>query len=188
MLASAGDKIFALPGTITGSIGVIGGKPVFQDAASKLGVKVERVGTGDLVNMFSPLRSFNDKERAAFRRQVDFSFAAFKEIVAESRGLNPAEVETVSGGHVFFGEEAVRLKLVDALGGLDAAISEAQESSGQPKDQPLEVRLYPQAELPWLAFLQGQFGGLVRATLHAAFGLPYDNSALKAQAAIPAVH
>jgi protease-4 len=188
MLASAGDKIFALPGTITGSIGVIGGKPVFQDAASKLGVKVERVGTGDLVNMFSPLRSFNDKERAAFRRQVDFSFAAFKEIVAESRGLNPAEIDTVSGGHVFFGEEAVRLKLVDALGGLDAAISEAQESSGQPKDQPLEVRLYPQAELPWLAFLQGQFGGLVRATLHAAFGLPYDNSALKAQAAIPAVH
>lgn len=188
MLASAGDKIFALPGTITGSIGVIGGKPVFAGTAEKLGVHVERVGTGDLVNMFSPLSSFNDKERAAFRRQIDFSFAAFKEIVAESRGLNAAEIDAVSGGFVFLGDEALKLKLVDALGGLDVAIAAAQESSGAAKDQPLDVRLYPQAELPWLAFLQGQFGGLVRLSLNAALGLPLDTaSSLKAQATIPAV-
>ena len=131
-ISSGADYIFAEPTTITGSIGIFG---LLQDGsglAQKLGVKFDGVetnrnatmGMGAFGLLLSPL---NQEQGAKLQASVDRGYMLFKSRVANGRHLSMEAVEERAQGHVFLGEDALKLKLVDGLGGMDKAVAKAAQ-------------------------------------------------------------
>ena len=125
-IASAGERIFASPGTITGSIGVIGMMPSFVGTMAKLRLHSDEVSTTPYATALSPLKPMDPIVAQATQAVVDNIYRQFISLVAQSRNLSVADVEHSAGGQVFSGLEARERKLVDELGDLDAAIKEAR--------------------------------------------------------------
>ncbi|MBW8781452.1 MAG: signal peptide peptidase SppA [Verrucomicrobia bacterium] len=123
-------RIFAEPTTITGSIGVVGIHFDVQKLANDLGLTWDRVQTGRHAGLFTISRPKSPEELALFQRMVDWIYGEFIRKVAEGRHLDPAAVRKIAEGRVWSGAEAVKLGLVDELGGLDAAIAYAAKESG----------------------------------------------------------
>jgi protease-4 len=141
-LASAGDSVLASPATITGSIGVFGGKLNMLGLYQKLGLNVETVSRGRHAEMFSPWRDFTDEERERFQRQLEQFYTTFLERVAEGRGLEVAAVDSVGQGRVWSGRAARERGLVDDFGGLHEAIGAARTLAGI-EDGPVAIEEYP---------------------------------------------
>ena len=120
------DRIFALPTTITGSIGVFGVKFDATGLARDYGVSFEHIGTGEFSAANSLFQPMTPKVEAAFKRKMNETYDGFKEIVATGRNLSLKEVEARAQGRVWTGREALDQSLVDELGGLDKAISYAK--------------------------------------------------------------
>lgn len=125
-IAAPADQILAEPVTLTGSIGVITEMPNLQGLLEKLGVDVQTIATGKWKDSGSLFRPMTDEERSRWRTLLDHSYQRFVRIVARGRKLPVAEVEGLADGRVYTADEAVSLKLVDALGYLDDAILTAQ--------------------------------------------------------------
>jgi protease IV len=121
-IASATDKIFANPGTLTGSIGVIMAFSNIQELISKIGVKPEVIKSGEFKDAGSPVRPISDKERKLLQNLVDDVHRQFVEDVAKGRNLATDQVKPLADGRVFTGRQAQEFKLVDQLGGLQDAI------------------------------------------------------------------
>jgi protease-4 len=147
------SRIFAEPDTLTGSIGVVGGKLVLGPALEKVGVHAEELGRGKRALLFSPVRRWSDDERAAVRADMEAVYALFKERVGAGRKLDGKRVEDSAQGRVFTGAEAEKRGLVDELGGLGAALEFARARAKLPDDAPVDV--YPGA-----ATLMDLLGGL----------------------------
>lgn len=130
------DKVFALPASVTGSIGVFGGKIVFGELLDKLGVKTETVETGKNAGLFSATRDFTPDQKAFFNESLDRVYADFTNKVAERRGLTPEQTDAVARGRVFTGKTALSKGLIDGLGGLKEAVVAAAELA-QTKELPL---------------------------------------------------
>ena len=128
-IASQTDRIVAQPGTLTGSIGVIWNLIDFEGLLDKVGVKLEVVSSGKHKEMFIPGR-LTPERRQIIQDITDQAYAQFVEAVAEGRGLPRAKVEELATGQVYSGEQALALGLIDRLGGLDAAIEEAEVLAG----------------------------------------------------------
>ena len=128
-IACAADTIFANPGTITGSIGVIFSFPVFQNLMDKIGMKLEVVKSGELKDVGNYSRDMSPKDRAMLQSVIDDTYKQFVGVVAEGRGLDTAYVKTIADGSVFTGNQAVGLRLIDKLGTLEDAIAKAGEMS-----------------------------------------------------------
>ena len=124
-ISTFGDRIFAEPNTITGSIGVFGIEPNFQKLANDHGVTFDSVKTGKFADAFTLSRPKTDEELAVFQRLVDWIYSQFVAKVAEGRKLSLARVEEIAQGRVWSGVEAKNIGLVDEIGGLDAAIKYA---------------------------------------------------------------
>jgi protease-4 len=125
--AAAGcEKIFAQPMTITGSIGIFYGKFDLSGLAHKLGVSVDIYKRGAHADAESLYRPFTDEERAKLYDQLRYSYGRFVHAVAEGRKLPFSDVDAAGRGHVYTGEQAKAVKLVDAYGGLGDAIDEAK--------------------------------------------------------------
>ncbi len=124
-IASAADKIVAYPTTITGSIGIVGGKLSIGELSDKLGVNWGEV-TSDVVglNMGSISDTLSPQAEKATKRQLQYLYSAFLEIVATGRHMDKDAVEAVAQGRVWSGKRALEIGLVDTLGGLDVAKSE----------------------------------------------------------------
>jgi protease-4 len=140
-IAAGATKIFALADTLTGSIGVVGGKLAVQGALDKLGVKTYPMGRGKRATMFSSVGAWSSDERAAVQRSMDAVYETFVARVAAGRGKSPDQVKAIAQGRVWTGADGKRLGLIDELGGLDAAVAEASRLGGVAPDAELEV--YP---------------------------------------------
>ncbi len=141
-VAAGADTIFAEPGTITGSIGVYGGKLSFGELMEKVGLETEIISSGRHAAMDSASRPFDASELAALERLIDETYAQFKSRVATGRGLPPERVEELARGRVWSGLQAKEQGLVDELGGFDAAIAEARHQAGLRDSAVVELVTY----------------------------------------------
>ena len=124
-IAAYGDRIFAEPTTITGSIGVFGVQFDVKKLSGDFGLTFDTVKTGKFADLISITRPKSDEELAVFQRMVDWIYGEFIGKVAEARKIKREVVEEIAQGRVWSGAEAKNLELVDELGGLDAAIAYA---------------------------------------------------------------
>lgn len=120
--------IVAEPTTITGSIGIFGMFPDFSGLASeKLGIKFNEVKTNKNGTFGSTMRPLTPDEMRMLQVYIDRGYTTFKNRVAQGRNLTMAQVEAIAQGHVYTGEDALKIKLVDELGGLDKAVKKAAQ-------------------------------------------------------------
>lgn len=145
-IALAGDKIIAEPSTITGSIGVLGGKMVLSGLWDKLAVNWGEIKFGDNAGILSVNHKFSDAERAVFNKSLDNVYRDFTIKVAEARKLDLARMDKLARGRVWTGIEAAGNGLVDEVGGIDRAIGLAKElGSIEPKSR-FGIVYYPKAK------------------------------------------
>ncbi len=133
-ISTAADRVFAEPNTITGSIGVFGILPNFQGLANNNGVTFDEVKTGKFAALQTASRPKNPEELAKLQGLVEDFYRRFVDKVAAGRNLPAATVDEIGQGRVWSGTEALRLKLVDQIGGLNDAINFAREKGGLPND------------------------------------------------------
>jgi len=129
-IATASDRTFAEPNTITGSIGVFGLLPNVQRLANDHGITWDSASTGRLSGLFTIARPKTEEELAVVQGLVDELYAKFLERVAGARKLTTEQVNEIAQGRVWSGRDAHRLKLVDELGGLEAALDYAATKGG----------------------------------------------------------
>jgi protease-4 len=138
-VAMGSDGIVAQPGTITGSIGVFGGKFSLRGLYDKIGLSKEILVRGEHADLFTEYRPWTDEERSRIRDLMAAFYREFVTKAATGRKKSYDQVHEVAQGRVWTGREALEHGLVDRLGGLDAALALAKERAGIRKDQ--EVRL-----------------------------------------------
>ncbi len=124
-IACAAQKIYANPGTITGSIGVIMQFVNVRDLIEKIGLKGMVVKSGAFKDIGSPLREMKAEERELLQGVIDNVHSQFISAVAEGRKMERGSVAKIADGRIFSGEQAKSLGLVDALGNLEDAVTEA---------------------------------------------------------------
>lgn len=146
-IAAAADRILAWPGTLTGSIGVIAGKPVLARLWQQLDVHWARFTRGGHAGFASPNQPWQPGERERIEALTDWLYQRFLEHVAAGRGTTPEAIRRIAGGRVYTGEEALQLGLVDRLGGVLEACAMLRELLGLPAEAPLELVRYPADEL-----------------------------------------
>jgi protease IV len=129
-ISATADEIWASPATITGSIGVIGVIPTFENALDGLGIGVDGVGTTNLSRSGDPLSGLNDAMRDVFQNSIDDTYQRFLQLVADGRNMSLAEVDSIAQGRVWTGEQAMELGLVDGMGDLDRAVASAAALAG----------------------------------------------------------
>jgi protease-4 len=133
-IASAGKIIFALPLTVTGSIGVFYGKADVAELLKKIGVNTEAFRTAPRADAESPYRPFSPEEKVELQRKVGQFYDTFLDRVAAGRHITKDEVDAVGQGRVWLGQQAIQKKLVDRMGGLRHALEAAREAGGLPQD------------------------------------------------------
>jgi len=143
MISVRGAKIYALPQTITGSIGVLGGKFILKKLYDKIGLKKEVLKTSEYADMYSDYKKFTPRERQKFIQVMNKIYKSFVTMVSEGRNLKFEDVEKVSKGRVWAGNTAKKIKLVDHLGGLGEAIAEAKKLAKIQDSESFGVIVYP---------------------------------------------
>ncbi|XYD10076.1 signal peptide peptidase SppA [Methylobacterium sp. NMS12] len=136
--AIAADHIVARETSLVGSIGVLFQYPDFSGLLDKVGVKVESVKSSPLKAEPSGFTPTSPEARAALASVVGDTYAWFKGLVAERRGMDPAQLSTVSDGRVFSGRQSVPLKLVDELGGERQAVAWLESARGVQANLPIK--------------------------------------------------
>lgn len=121
-IASAADYIVANPGTLTGSISAVMAFNNIEELTTKIGVKPDVIKSGKYKDVGSPLRTMKPEERKLLQNVVDDVHQQFVQAVAEGRGLPVSEVNMIADGRIMTGQQALKLKLVDELGGLEETI------------------------------------------------------------------
>jgi protease-4 len=172
-IAMGGDAIVAQPGTITGSIGVFGGKFSLRGLYDKLGITRETVTRGQNADLFSEYRPWDEAERAKIRGLMETFYAEFLRKAAEGRKMSESEVHAVAQGRVWTGAEAKQRGLVDQLGGLSDALAVAKNRAGIASDEEIALVILPERKSlldmllqsrdeDVLAQLPGELGALLR--------------------------
>jgi protease-4 len=136
-VSSAGRRIYALPLTATGSIGVFYGKVDVSGLLEKIGVNVETYRTTPRADAESLFRPFTEDERQELSRKVGQFYDDFLGVVAEGRRMSKPQVDSVAQGRVWTGQQALERGLVDRLGGLREAIEDARRTAGLPASAPI---------------------------------------------------
>lgn len=145
-IALAGDKIIAEPSTITGSIGVLGGKMVLSGLWKKLNVNWEEIKFGQNAGILSANHPFSPSELKVFNKSLDNVYKDFTAKTAEARKIEPQKLDKLARGRVWTGAEAVKNGLIDQLGGLDDAIAKAKEMGGIKPNKRFNIIYYPKAK------------------------------------------
>lgn len=144
-VAAGATTIFAGPGTLTGSIGVVMAKPNIRGLLERFGVHVATLQRGERAGMISLTSSLDEAELAGVRESMEAVYALFVDRVASGRSMDAAAVDAVGRGRVWTGEQAYEHGLVDRLGGLLDAIDEAKRSIGIDPGEKVEVVYYPRS-------------------------------------------
>ncbi|WGF88845.1 signal peptide peptidase SppA [Marinivivus vitaminiproducens] len=153
-IAMDADAIYAQPGTLTGSIGVVAGKPVLTDLLTRLEVNVPAIGTGGNADVFSITRPYSPEGQARLEASLDAIYAGFLEGVARGRDMDPERARSLAQGRVWTGAQAAENGLADGLGGFKAALDDLKGRVGVESDAPVELRRLP-APLGTLERLRG---------------------------------
>ena len=143
-IACNANKIVAEPSTITGSIGVVGGKPVLKGFYDWIGVTNEYVMRGKNAGMFRESEKFSDTERAKFQEFLKNTYDDFTSKVAKGRGKEQTYIDSIGQGRVWTGFQGKERGLVDEYGGLDRAIELAKQLANIPADKGVERVILPQ--------------------------------------------
>ena len=149
----AADSVYALPGTLTGSIGVIMEFPNASELMRKVGVEWEVVKSGEHKDMGSPSRPLSDSDREILEGVVLDVWDQFVDAVADNRPIARAEVVALADGRIFSGEQAVELGLVDGIATLNEAIDAAGRMAGL-GERPQTLRPRPR-RVRWIDLLLG---------------------------------
>jgi protease-4 len=157
-MAMTGSPIIAEPGTLTGSIGVVFGKPNLHGLYDKLGITKDTVSRGKFALIDSDYSSLNPEERAKLKEGIDATYQDFLEKVSSSRKRPVSEIEPVAQGRVWLGDQARDKGLVDSLGGIDAAIARARQLGGIPSSSRVGLVLYP-GKKSLFEYITEAFGG-----------------------------
>jgi protease IV len=128
-VAAAGDYIFASPATMTGSIGVVVGKPVMKDLMEKIHINPYTYSRGKNANLFDPFTSLSPAQRQSIRDQMTLTFKTFKQRVVDGRKGKIADIDKLATGRVYTGEEGIQLGLVDKIGTLTDAVVMAADKA-----------------------------------------------------------
>ena len=143
-VSALAHRIVARPTTLTGSIGIWGGKFVAADFYGKLGIGREAVQRGAMAGLYSEMTPFSEEERVRVRRDLGEAYARFKALVAEGRGMTEEQVEEIGRGRVWTGAQAHEIGLVDELGGFETALALAKELAGlEPEQEYAVVQVCP---------------------------------------------
>lgn len=124
-IAMGATEIWSTPTTITGSIGVFGVVPTFEETLQNVGIRSDGVDTTTLSNIYQISRPMSDHAKQVVQSGVDYTYSKFLSIVAKARNTSVERVGLVAQGRVWTGEKALELGLIDKLGGLNEAISAA---------------------------------------------------------------
>lgn len=143
-IACNANKIVAEPSTITGSIGVVGGKPVVKGFYDWIGVSNEYVMRGKNAGMFRETEKFNDAERAKFEEFLKNTYEDFISKVGKGRNKEKAYIDSIGQGRVWTGAQGKERGLVDEYGGLDKAIEIAKQLANIPADKSIQRVIMPQ--------------------------------------------
>jgi protease-4 len=142
-IAAPADVIVSQPGTLTGSIGVVGGKFSVEGTLERLGINVETITDGAMADLNSPFSPFSDESRVRVQRQIDAMYETFVQRVADGREMSRDDVHDIAQGRVWTGRQAKDLGLVDELGGFRRALDIAKEQAGIDVEQEVTVVPYP---------------------------------------------
>ncbi|BCW90469.1 Protease 4 [Alphaproteobacteria bacterium SO-S41] len=143
-IAMYADEIFAMPATITGSIGVLSGKLIVGDTYRLAGLNPAQIGIGTNANFQSEFTEWTPEQRVKFEAGLDQIYNGFTQSVAEGRKIPIETVREIAKGRVWSGLDALGLKLIDQFGSLDDAIQETIKIAGLDANKRINVRLYPQ--------------------------------------------
>ena len=151
-LSSMVGEIIALPSTITGSIGVVGGKLVVQEAAQKIGIHLEDISVSDDHNMFSLLTPFSEDQRNRFQGFLMQTYDRFLQVVSGGRGMPIQAVQKIAQGRVYTGVQALENGLVDRLGDLNLALERAKVRANLKSYEVVHIR----TRVTWRAKIKRQ--------------------------------
>jgi protease-4 len=138
-LSAHADRIFADRNTVTGSIGVLFVKPSFEGMYAKLGVRQDDFDRGEYMRALSPARDWRPRDQAAADSSIKRLYRLFVDRVADGRKLPPDDVRPHAQGIPWYGDDAAQYKLVDEIGGLEAAIAEARRRGGIPANEKITL-------------------------------------------------
>ena len=142
-ISMAAHRIVAQPQTLTGSIGVIGGKFNLAGLYEKLGITAEKMTFGQRADLFSTFRPFSPEDRRLLKEQILWTYEKFLSKAAEGRDLSREEVDQVGKGRVWTGKQAKEIGLVDELGGLNKALELSKELAGIPAGEDVKLVVWP---------------------------------------------
>ena len=148
-ISMGADKILAEPGTLTGSIGVVGGKFDMSGLYDKIGVTTDTISRGQNSGMFSTNSKFSDTERTAVRAMMQDIYDLFTTKAAAGRDMPLEDLKKLAGGKVYTGRDAKRLGLVDELGTLKDAVRTAKQLAGMEPDTEIDLKVLPEQENPF---------------------------------------
>lgn len=148
-ISAPADRIYAMDSTLTGSIGVVGGKINLKGVWEKYNVNWESVKYGANSGMMSLNTPFSESERTQFEESLDNVYAAFIERVAKGRKLTPDQVEVIAKGRAWTGQQAVKLGLVDEIGGMDKVLDDLAKANGVPSRHDLNLVYLPMMNDPF---------------------------------------
>lgn len=172
-ISSGANWIVAEPTTLTGSIGIFGMFPDFSGLLTeKLGVKFDEVKTNKHSAFGTPARPFNEEEMRYLSNYIDRGYALFRSRVAQGRKMKVEQVEKIAQGRVWLGQDALKVKLVDELGGLDKAVAKAAQLA---KLKEYHTAAYP-GKTSWVDQLLNNLSGesYINAQARQALGEYYE--------------
>ncbi len=159
-LAAGADAIFSEAATVTGSIGVVGGKLDLSGLYQRLGLSKDAVERGARAGLFSEARGFTPDERKALREEFSAAYAVFLDRVVKGRGLSLEALEPIAQGRIWSGARARGVGLVDALGGPLEALREARRLAGIAPEERVLLDVHPRLpSLPGLGLLWRRWPG-----------------------------
>jgi protease IV len=162
-ITMSAKKVYAEPGTLTGSIGVLGGKIVIGGVLDWAGVKTETLARGKNAGLDTMFRPFSESEKKAITATMQDVYDQFLDKTLEGRKANgvamdKAKLLTLAGGRIWTGRQAKEAGLVDALGGLEDAIGEAKTLAKIPAGEEVEYLMLPEPISALDRLLEGKFG------------------------------
>ncbi|MGE3623339.1 MAG: signal peptide peptidase SppA [Bdellovibrionales bacterium] len=169
-VAMNADNITAQPGTLTGSIGVVAGKFVAAGLMEKIGVSWDTLSTGGNAGMWSLTKGFTPAQRERMTVFIDDTYRSFVEGVSKAREIPMEKMPSVAKGRVFTGAQAVKLGLVDQLGGYAVTLAELRKKLELAPDDVVEVQIFPAPLTPAEKVLRilkgiGLEGAMLRSSL-----------------------
>ena len=169
-MAMTGDPIVAEPGTLTGSIGVVFGKPNLHGLYDKLGVTKDFIQRGKHADIDSDYTSLTPEERDKLRQGIDESYQDFLSKVANARHHSVDEIDAVAQGRVWLGSQAKTRGLVDELGGLDTAIGLVKKKANIPAGEQVTLVTYPPRRSIFDVIMKRSQEDMLESKLAEAFG------------------